>query len=184
MTGKAARRTVTVIVLQMVRLAAMGGTFALWFAVVRWAAWTQIWKPTMAGAEPGLVGYFAAVIVASLGLFTLWGVAGWAFFAAPLVAALEGLGPWASLRAAVGRRELRGPMVEVGLVMGIVKLALIVLAMVLSATPLPFETVTTPGFMHGWYAVCGVLYLAASDLFHVTRVKAFVEWSERAVEAR
>jgi hypothetical protein len=175
MTGKAARRTGTVILLQMVRLVALGAAFAVWFGIVHWAARVDVWQPVMAGGEPGLVGYFATVIVASLGLFTLWGVTGWVFFAAPLLAALEGLGPWASLRAAAARKSLRGPMVEVGLVMGIVKLALIVLAMVLSATPLPFETVATPSFLHGWYAVVTVLYLAANDLFHVARVRAFVE---------
>ena len=34
--------------------------------------------PIAAGGEPNLVGYFALVIVATLGLFTLWAVVSWA----------------------------------------------------------------------------------------------------------
>jgi hypothetical protein len=59
--------------------------------------------------------------------------------------------------------------------MGIVKIALIVLAMVLSACPLPFESVATPEFMTWWYACVMVIYLIASDFFHVVHLVAYLE---------
>jgi hypothetical protein len=60
-------------------------------------------------------------------------------------------------------------------VMGIVKLALIVLAMVFSATPLPFEEVVHGASLYAWWVVVTVLYLVASDFFQVARVVAFVD---------
>jgi hypothetical protein len=165
----------TVIALQIVRLAALGVSFVVWFGALEWASHRAIVAPMAAGGEPNLVQYFAIVIVASLGLFTLWGVVSWVFSAAPLLAAVEGLTFGGSLRAAVTRRALRGPMVEINLVMGIVKMALIVLAMVFSATPLPFEAIATPGFMHWWYAAVAVWYFVASDFFHVARLVQYVE---------
>ena len=39
--------------------------------------------------------------------------------------------------------------------------------------PLPFESVATPGFMLHWYAVVTVLYLVASDMFHVVRLVSY-----------
>ncbi|HXB62455.1 MAG TPA: hypothetical protein VNU94_06355 [Acidobacteriaceae bacterium] len=167
----------TVILLQLVRLLALGGSLAVWFGALRLASREAIWAPLLAGGEPNLVGYFAMVIVASLGLFTLWGVVSWIFAAAPLLAQLEGLGFSASLRTAITRRELRGPMVEINLVMGIVKIALIVLAMVFSATPLPFESVATPEFMHWWYLGVTIWYCVASDFFHVARLMQYVDYA-------
>jgi len=70
---------------------------------------------------------------------------------------------------------LRGKLVEINLVMGIVKIALIVLAMVFSACPLPFESVTTPEFLAWWWAGVTVLYLVASDFFHVARLVGYLE---------
>ena len=69
---------------------------------------------------------------------------------------------------------LRAKLVEVNLVMGIVKIALIVLAMVFSATPLPFESVTTVTFLFWWWAGVGVIYLLASDFFHVARLIGYL----------
>ena len=63
---------------------------------------------------------------------------------------------------------------EINLVMGIVKIALIVLAMVFSATPLPFQTVTTPEFLAWWWAGVAMLYLVGSDFFHVARLVAYL----------
>jgi len=170
--------TGTVIALQMVRLAALGASFGIWILALRMASRRAIWLPMLAGGEPNLVLYFAIAIVASLGLFTLWGVVSWVFSAAPLLAAVEGLRFSASLLAAVSRPALRGPMVEINLVMGIVKMALIVLAMVLSATPLPFQSVATPGFMFWWYIAVAVWYVLMSDFFHVARLVAYADYAE------
>jgi hypothetical protein len=65
--------------------------------------------------------------------------------------------------------------VEINLVMGIVKIALIVLAMVFSATPLPFESVTTPEFLLSWWVGVTVLYFLGSDFFHVARQVAYLQ---------
>jgi hypothetical protein len=60
-------------------------------------------------------------------------------------------------------------------VMGIVKLALIVLAMVFSAAPLPFSDELGPVAMRLVWAGSTLFYLVASDYFHVVRLKSFVE---------
>jgi hypothetical protein len=69
----------------------------------------------------------------------------------------------------------KSKLIEINLVMGIVKIALIVLAMVASACPLPFESVATPEFMLWWYGFVSILYFLASDLFHVVRLMSYVE---------
>jgi hypothetical protein len=84
------------------------------------------------------------------------------------------LGARASLAEALHLGPLRSKLVEINLVMGIVKIALIVLAMVLSACPLPFEAIATPEFMARWYVAVGVIYLIASDFFHVVQLAAFL----------
>lgn len=167
-------RVGTLMVLQAVRVVALAGSFALWFwCMERVAAWTVI-GPINAGGEPNLVGYCTLAIVATLGLFTLWAVVSWALAIAPLLAMLRGLGAGACLRAAFRLGPLKAKLVEINLVMGIVKIALIVLAMVFSACPLPFESVTTPGFLAWWWLGVTVLYLLGSDFFHVARQVAYL----------
>ena len=56
------------------------------------------------------------------------------------------------------------------------KLALIVLAMVFSAAPLPFSSELGPSAMHFVWVASTVFYLVANDYFHVVRLKAFVEF--------
>ncbi len=168
-------RPVTLMLLQAARLAALLGGFALWFACLQAAATVAVNGPITAGRDPNLVLYCAIVIVATLGMFTLWAVVSWALSVAPLLAMLGNLGAAASLAAAFRLGPLRSKLVEINLVMGIVKIALIVLAMVASASPLPFESVATTQFMLYWYAAVTVLYLVASDLFHVVRLVAYLE---------
>src|ERR1700744_2190441 len=88
---------------------------------------------------------------------------------------LRGLRWGGSLVAAFRLGTLKGKLGENKRVMGIVKIALIVLAMVFSATPLPFESVTTPEFLMWWWAGVTVLYLLASDFFHVARQVAYLQ---------
>jgi hypothetical protein len=169
------REVGTLIVLQAVRVVALLGSFAVWFwCMERVAEWT-VTGPVEAGGEANLVGYFALVIVATLGLFTLWAVVSWALSVAPLVAMLSGLGVRGSLAAAFRLGPLKSKLVEINLVMGIVKIALIVLAMVFSATPLPFESVTTPEFLFWWWVGVTVLYFLGSDFFHVARQVAYLQ---------
>lgn len=168
-------RPVTLMVLQAVRMVALAASFAVWFACLRGAAGIAVNGPIAAGQEPELVLYCALVILASLGLFTLWAAVSWGLSAAPLLAMRRDLSAGASLAAAFRLGPLRSKLVEINLVMGIVKIALIVLALVLSACPLPFESVATQAFMAWWYVVVTVLYLIASDFFHVVHLAAYME---------
>jgi hypothetical protein len=177
------RQVGTLIVLQATRVLALLGSFAAWFWCMERVAELTVTGPVAAGVEPNLVGYFALVIVVTLGLFTLWAVVSWALSVAPLLAMLRGLGVRGSLAAAFRLGPLRSKLVEINLVMGIVKIALIVLAMVFSATPLPFESVTTPEFLFWWWAGVTVLYFLGSDFFHVARQVAYLQlW--RAYESQ
>ena len=165
----------TVGLLQMIRVAALGGSFLLWFTLVWWAGQTAVTKPLAVDGQPRLVEYFAIVIVGTLLMFSLWAIVSWAFSLAPLIAMRRGSGALASLRASLVYGPIRLKLVEINLVMGIIKLGLLVLAMVLSACPLPFETVTTPAFLLNWTLGVLLLYLLASDFFHVARLVAYLE---------
>ncbi len=174
-------RAVTMIVLQLLRVVALCATFVVWFMAVRWAANFTLATASPAsdaGGEPNLVLYCALVIVFSLGIFTVWALLSWVFSIAPLLALLEGRSIGGSLLRSLRLGPLRGKLVEINMVMGIVKLALIVLAMVFSATPLPFEDVVHGAALYAWWVVVTVLYLIASDFFQVARVVALVQlWS-------
>jgi hypothetical protein len=165
----------TLIVLQAVRVIALLGSFWIWFSCMQWTANVTVTGPIAAGGEPNLVGYFTLVIVGTLGLFTLWAVVSWALAVAPLLAMLKGLGVAGSLAAAFRVGPLKSKLVEINLVMGIVKIALIVLAMVFSASPLPFESVTTPEFLFWWWLFVTAFYFVASDFFHVARQVAYLQ---------
>jgi hypothetical protein len=65
-------------------------------------------------------------------------------------------------------------LVEINFVMGIVRVALLVLALVFSACPLPFESVATAEFLRNWWIGVGVWYLLASDYFKVVRAAAYI----------
>jgi hypothetical protein len=169
------RRPGTLMVLHAVRVIALGGSFVVWFMLLQWAGRVAIAAPIAAGQEPDAVRYAAMVIVFSLGLFTLWAVVSWVLSVAPLVAMLRGVGPAASLAGAFRLGPVRGKLVEINLVMGIVKIALIVLAMVASASPLPFQSVESAGFLTWWYIGVTVVYFVASDFFHVVRLAAYLE---------
>lgn len=161
--------------LQLIRVVALGSSLLLWATLIWWAGQTAISAPLAAGGQPALVEYFTIVIVGTLLLFSLWAIVSWVFSLAPLIAMRQRLGVVASLRAAGVRGPVRLKLVEINLVMGIVKIALIVLAMVFSACPLPFESVMTPQFLLNWTLVVAVLYLLASDFFHVVRLVAYLE---------
>jgi hypothetical protein len=172
----------TLMALQAIRIAALAAIFWIGWAAIQATARVAVTDPIAAGQEPNLVLYCALAIVSTLGLFTLWAVMSWVFSVAPLLAMLRGLGTGASLKAAFRLGPLKAKLVEINLVMGIVKIALIVLAMVFSASPLPFESVATEGFLLWWWAGVTVLYFVGSDFFHVARLVAYLDlW--RAFEA-
>ncbi|ADV83876.1 hypothetical protein [Terriglobus saanensis] len=167
-------RPFTLLVLNVVRLIPLCGGAALWWFALSAVAQKTILQPSEAGEEPQVMVYIAAAIALSLGLFLFWAAIGWIFTAAPLLAMRDGLGPVASLRAAMRLGGLRGGLVEINLVMGIVKIALLVLALVFSATPLPFQTVITDDFLFWWTFGVGVVYCIGSDFFHVARLAGYL----------
>jgi hypothetical protein len=159
------------IVLQLLRMGALVAVCLGWYRALRWAADT-----TLDSANPNLVAWSAWVICLSLGIFVLWALLSWIFSVAPLLAMLEGRGVLPSLARSLHLGPLRGKLVEVNLVLGIVRLALIVLAMVFSAIPLPFTADMSGTPLYLWWAFVTLLYLVASDFFQVARLAAFVDF--------
>jgi hypothetical protein len=161
------------IVLQAAWLTLLALTLLGWFGSMQWAAATHI---AVAG-EPDLVGYFIWAIFLALGFFTAFALVSWPLSIAPLLALLERR----SVPFAVGHslrlsRPFTGKLAEINLVLGIVKLALVVVAMVLSAAPLPFSDELGPGAMRCVCAASILFFLVANDFFQVVRLKAFVEF--------
>jgi hypothetical protein len=159
-------------VLSALRTGALLIALALWLWGARWANSFTITGPASAGQEPNLVLFCAVVVFGTLALFVAWASSMWILDAA-IVAEHEG-GVFASIRAALRSRGLRSKLVEINLVMGIVKIGLIVLAMVFSSCPLPFESVESQTFLACWWAGVIVLYFVASDYFHVVRMAAYL----------
>lgn len=165
-------RPFAMILLQGSWLALLGLTLWGWLGSMQWVAATHI-----AGAgEPDLVGYFIWAIFLSLGFFTAFALTSWVLTIAPILLLLDrsmvsGLGGALKL----GRR-FTGKLIEINLVLGIVKLALLVVAMVFSAAPLPFSDELGPGAMHFVVAASALFFLVADDFFQVVRLKAFVEF--------
>jgi hypothetical protein len=166
----------TLIWLQLLRIASLAAVCLGWYSAIRWAAET-----TLTSNPPNLVGYSAWVICLTLGIFVLWALLSWIFSIAPLLAALENLGVRRSLAHSLRLGALTGKLVEVNLVLGIVRLALIVLAMVFSAIPLPFTPDMTGIPLYLWWAAVTLLYLVASDFFQVARLAAFVQFWQVSV---
>jgi hypothetical protein len=161
--------------LQLLRILVLGASIALWFLALHWAAWNSL-----SGPSPSLVLYFVQAIALSFAIFFFWALVSWVFSIAPLLALLEGTGMIASLRNALrfgqgSLRGLRSKLVEINLVLGVVKAALIVLAMVFCATPVPFKEEINGTSLYVWWALVGVLYCVASDFFQVARVIGFME---------
>jgi hypothetical protein len=163
----------TVILLTVLRSFLYAGLVILWFSILVAIAHREVWTPLDHGLEPSYVPGFAMAVVATLLIFVLWASTNWVLRIAPVLAMDRGPGPVASLRAAVRLGPLGAKLVEINLVMGIVKVALIVLAMVFSSCPLPFESVESQTFLAWWWVGVGVLYLIASNYFHVVRAAAY-----------
>jgi hypothetical protein len=167
----------TLIGLQFFRIIALVGAGLAWFGGLHWAARATL-QPSGAQPDfsPNLVGYFAWVIVLSLGTFTLWALVSWVSSIAPLVAVLENRKLFSSLGRSFRLGRMTPKLVEVNFVLGIVKMALVVLAMVFCATPVPFDSVATGTPLYIYWALITILYLAASDFFQVARLAAFIEF--------
>jgi hypothetical protein len=149
-------------------------TWLLWSRGVLLAVHVAITNPAARGQEPSVVLFAAMLISGTLVLYVIWGILSWPFHLAPLLAMMRDLGPVAALQAAFASRRVRGKLIEINLVMNIVRIALIVLAMVASASPLPFTTVATQGFLQIWWCLTILAYLAMNDYFHVVRAASYL----------
>ena len=173
MEPRIAFRPIAMIVLQ----AAWVGVFAVtgwaWWASIGWAANSHIGT----GAEPDLVGYTMWAIFLTLGFFTLWALINWVVAIAPMLLLLEDCSAVEALaRSFKLGKQFMSKLVEVNLVMGIVKLALLVLAMVFSSVLIPFADQVGAGTLHIEWLFVSVFYFVASDYFHVVRLKGFIEF--------
>ncbi len=165
-------------VCEALRLLVLIAASAVWYATLQWSAQYALGSSGEgpgAQAEPNLVLYCALVICITIGLFALWSLLSWALVAAPMVALLERTSLAQGFMRSLRVRPVRGKLVEVNLAMGIIKLGLVVLAMVLSATPLPFESIMEGWPLYAWWIFVTLLYLAASDFFKMARMFAFLE---------
>lgn len=166
-------RPFATIVLQGAWLALLGLTLWGWLGCMQWAAATHI----TAAAEPDLVGYFIWAIVLALAFFTAFALTSWALSISPVLALLEKRSVLSALGQSVRLgNAFTGKLAEINLVLGIVKLALMVVAMVFSAAPLPFSDELGPEAMHFVAAASAISFLVANDFFQVVRLKAFVEF--------
>jgi hypothetical protein len=168
-------RPLAMIALQSAWLAIFAVTWWAWFRSMQWVAATHITP----NAEPDLIGYSMWSIFLSLAFFTAWALASWPLSVAPLLMLCEERPALSSLHQSLKLgRAMTSKLVEINMVMGIVNLALIVLAMVLSAAPLPFSDQLGPEALHLVWAVALVFYLIASDYFQVVRLKGFQEFQK------
>jgi hypothetical protein len=167
-------RPLTLIVLQLLRMLPLASAAALWWLGLRALAQWSILGPIAAGGEPQIMLYVGGAIALSLGLFLLSAATGYVFSIAPLLAMLHNKGAAASLKQALNIGRVRNGLVEINMVMGIVKIALLILAVVFSACPLPFQSVMTDEFLFWWNVAVAIWYFLASDFFHVARLTAYL----------
>lgn len=172
-----------VFLFRLVRIVGVLAMWALWGALLAWAARHTVSIPAMQGQEPNVVGFMGYIIPGSLALFSGWAAVSWPLTLAELFSATEGLGFAASFGKALTAGSLRAQVLEVNLVFCIVRLALLVLAMVFTACPLPFESVATKNFLVLWTSFIIILYLLASDYFHVVRFAAYDAFSRASASA-
>lgn len=166
-------RPLAMIALQTAWVAVFALTGWAWWASIGWAAANHIGS----GAEPDLVGYTTWAIFFTLGFFTLWALISWVVAIAPMLLLLEDCSTGAALKRSFRLgKPFTSKLVEVNLVMGIVKLALIVLAMVFSSVLIPFADQIGADTLYIEWLIVSVLYFIASDYFHAVRLKGFIEF--------
>jgi hypothetical protein len=166
-------RMPTFALLTLLKLSKLVATLATWLGCWVLALRVAVIDPVARHQEPNLVLLAAIVIGLTLLLFIVRSVTSWIVELAPLIAMSRNVSIRKSIVMAIrAPRELRSQLIETNLVMGIVKVALLVLAMVFSACPLPFSSVETQGFLECWWVGVGVWWLLASDYFHVVRMVA------------
>jgi hypothetical protein len=167
-------RPITLLALGALRAALLAVVWMLWFKLIVMAGRFAVTGRSAHGGEPNLVLYCAMLICGTLILYVLWAILSWPLYLAPLLAMRQDVRAFGALRAALQDSAVRGRLIEINLVMNIVRIALIVLAMVFSASPLPFSSIETQTFLNIWWTGVILLYLAMSDYFHVVRSAAYL----------
>jgi hypothetical protein len=168
-------RPLAMIAMQAAWLGLLGLTCWGWFRSLRWAAARDIGN----GSEPDLVAYTMWTVFLTLGFFTLWALISWAVSIAPMLMLLEERSAASALRESLFLgKAFTGKLVEINLVMGIVKLALLVVAMVFSSVLIPFSEEVGASALHLEWIVVSLFYFIVSDYFQIVRLKGFLEfWS-------
>jgi len=166
-------RPLQMMLLQTAWLAVLGTTMWGWFRSMEWVAATHI----PAFGEPDLIGFAIWLIFLSLGFFTAWALVSWPLSIAPVLMLHENRSAFSALGQSLRlSKDFTGKLVEINMVMGIVRLALIVLAMVFSAAPLPFSDELGGDALHVVWGASLVFYLVANDYFQVVRLKGLMEF--------
>ena len=161
------------ILLQTAWLAVLALTGWSWWASLSWAGQTHI----NAAGEPDLIGYTIWAVFLTLGFFTLWALVSWVVTIAPMLVLLENSSVATALVQSLKLgKAFTGKLVEINLVMGIVKIALLVVAMVFSAVLIPFSEEVGASALHLEWLVVTIFYFIASDYFQVVRLKGFIEF--------
>jgi hypothetical protein len=166
-------RPISMLLLQTAWLMLFGFICWAWFRSVAWDAGAHF----SSGNEPDLIGFSIWLIFLSLGFFTLWALVGWIVSVAPVLMLLEDRSAPSALAETMKLgKPFTSELFEIGMVMGIANLALIVVAMVLSAAPLPFSDQLGASALHVVWACATVFYLIAHDYFQVVRLKCFIQF--------
>jgi hypothetical protein len=164
----------TLLALGTLRTASVVAIAAFWMSACWWVIRTIVLKAVAAGLEPNLILAFGILVSGTLVLFVLWCTVSWWLQLAPVVSMTRGTGMGASLREARRNPEVRSKLMEINMVMGVVKVCLVVLGMVLSACPLPFESVESQNFLFWWTVFAVLLYLAVTDIYQAVRAAAYL----------
>jgi hypothetical protein len=172
--GSLEPRPLAMLMLGALRAGLLAVMWGIWVWGVGFAVRVSITGPASRQMEPSIVLFCAMLIVGTLAIYVFWGAVSWPLYLAPLLSMQLGVGPGAALKAAFRSGAVRGKLIEINLVMNIVRIALIVLAMVFSASPLPFSSVETQTFLNWWWGGVGLVYLGMSDYFQVVRSAAYL----------
>ncbi|MEO6924744.1 MAG: hypothetical protein ABI142_13030, partial [Bryocella sp.] len=151
--------------LNLARFILTAACFIAWVATTTYAFHRLIWLRLANGGDANVVLAFTLTVVSALLLFLLYCAISWLFYLAPIAVMQPA--------ATKSSPALRSRLVEINLVMGIVRVCLTLLGMVFSACPLPFLTVETEKYLHFWLLGVFLLYVVASDFFHVVRLAAY-----------
>ena len=136
----------------------------IWWRALLAAVRLTVLSPAQRGGEPNLVLCTAVLVGLTLAAFLGWSLVIWVLDLQPLTRFTP-----ERLHTSAQHAKLRSKLVETNLVMGIVRVALLVLAMTFSASPLPFQSRETQTFIDVWWMGVGLFYLVSSDFFHVVR---------------